>query len=365
MSKKQHVLQTITPTEITKDNKNQFNVTFEHEGKEYGLPKEEVDADLFIFKIEAKDEMKNTPISEWYGDENTEFAFFLDEDPFPSSGVYEAQGDEEEGEKEEEGKGKSTQKYKVKLALFKDEDNFVPTLREAAILAICETHRAKYYEFLKKAVAEKKISIGKKPVDQLEHDIHHYFRMSEKDEQDGKDIAQLRLKASIFQRKASNPKNKVKGVPDIFTKFKDMDDGGKNLTLKDMLGKSGHYIPYFVFNRMLICKFGHCQSFTLKTLLYNKADVKEGKVTDVYTDSTVERALKKKAEKEKKSIIEGVIKEKTSTAPQTNNTKPEEIKELPKPVEKVEETKPKTKPKPKENKKKKKEKEESEEEEED
>lgn len=267
-----YVISDFKPTIITEKNEKEFGIKLEHEGKNYGIPKSVFNPDLLSFKVEKPDEHGNVPINISYDDGDLDIC--LMKKTFPSSGFKE---DIDSTTKEKNGK------FSIGLALFSDEKEFNPTLDESCIMALNDAVKHKYIEYIKSV--NNKLNLVRN-VKSLEFDVKDFFRCTKND--CNKPKAQKRAYMKPWMRSANNPKNKVKGVPDIFTSFSNVTTKKTGLKFDDFKGLSGVYGAKLGLNRYLIGVSGHTPGFTLKSLVYRKADVLEGSYTDPDTDNMFE-----------------------------------------------------------------------------
>lgn len=279
MSTKTTTIESLTPEVVTKDNEKKLGVKFEYDEKQYGIPLSEFDPSKMEFQAKEKDIKKNYSVEMKY--DGGELGMLIKNKWFPSSGLVE----KEEGEGDER---KGTGSYSIQFAIFGDEDEYEPTLIEAAILAVCANIKNGYIDFIKTSKQCKAIREVVR-LETIAFDVSDIFHKHKNDQ--NKTVCQRRAKANLWARGAKNEKNKVKGVPDIFTKFYITDEGTKEERKKarpmtDFIKRKGEYMPYMIFNRYYILS-GHHPSFTLRTAFFRSADVKEGSLFDVVSENAL------------------------------------------------------------------------------
>lgn len=285
MSTKITTIESLTPELITKENEKSPGVRFEHNDKQYLIPLKEFDPSKMEFQAKDKDIKKNYSVEMKY--DGGDLGILLKNKWFPSSGLKE----KEEGEGEEK---KGTGSYSIQFAIFGDEEDYEPTLIEAALLAVCSEIKKAYVDFIKTSKQCKSLREVVR-LETLSFDVSDIFHKHKNDQ--NKTICQRRAKANLWARGAKNEKNKVKGVPDVFTKFYITDEGSKEerkkpRDMKDFIKRKGEYMPYMTFNRYYILS-GHHPSFTLRSVFFRSADVKEGSMVDVVSENALNDIIDK------------------------------------------------------------------------
>lgn len=285
MSTKTTTIESLTPEVVTKDNEKKLGVKFEYDEKQYGIPLTEFDPSKMEFQAKEKDIKKNYSVEMKY--DGGDLGMLIKNKWFPSSGLTE----KEEGEGDER---KGTGSYSIQFAIFGDEDDYEPSLIESCILAVCATIKNSYIDFIKNSKQCKAIREVVR-LETIAFDVSDIFHKHKNDQ--NKTICQKRAKANLWARGAKNEKNKVKGIPDIFTKFYITDEGTKEERKKpkpmtDFIKRKGEYMPYMVFNRYYILS-GHHPSFTLRSVFFRSADVKEGSLVDVVSEKALNDIIDK------------------------------------------------------------------------